>query len=634
MHTNLLLRRLDVVSYKNKSGTDTAQIPVSATVNLYRQGASVRASVTVPISGTPTAVELDDIGGIVAGDDLSINGASPTLSVDSVVDDVAYVLLIFASAEVLAVGDRLTPTTVPRPVAYKDPLGQVSIGTSFTTAIATGRGSAYVWDWRYDYIVNITGVTPRLYADAVGGYVLEAPHMINVLDYASVQAAVDALPPHGGTVFFPRGDYRADTRTSFVPPLILPYDRPVHLLGEGVDATRLINGFPGGGANLDMIYMAGDEQIVEGMTLLGWDLSSGTGRGIVLRRRGPIVTSNAILFNPNIRNVLIWKCGSWGIDVDTTPRDELYQFVVKAAFDNVEVRGCGGTAGGGIHVGGDGSTTLHFKNCQVRGCGNRPLLCDGEVAGPAGVSFIDSIVEHPSDREALWLRFDTCKNLLLQHLWVEGLAPTSGDAVDYLITLTGKCTGVGIYDCFLSRLGSAESLGIDIKAVDVGSEVDGVVVQNTFVECDRVPSSAPILLQTGANHVTVVGGTVHTYTPSEAIEPITVEGSGSIQTVIINAMSRIRLPALTTTQRDALDYVAGGDIIYNSDRNQLHVGTPAGGWRAVLSEGYVRLPSYSSGTRPSVTSDDFGFMIYDTTLGQILYVDNSGAWRKILSDPV
>ena len=630
MSKELLLRRLDVVSYKNKSGSDAAQIPTTATIDLYRQGASVKTAITVPLIVDPTPVVVDDIGGIAVGDDLIVNGAAtPTLTVESVAEGELGLIVSVLSSVSLSVGDRLTPISTPRPNAYRDPIALSAIGTSFTTSSTTGRGSAYVKDYRYDYVMTISGVTPRLYADAVGGYVLSAPYALNVLNFSSIQAAVDALPPKGGMVYIPRGEYNAGTTPAFVAPLTLPYDRSVHLMGDGVDETFLINTFiSGGDPDADLIYVAGDEQIVEGMTLRGpGDIGPATGRGIVLRRRGPIDGTNQILFNPILRNLLIRECPSWGLDIDTTQRDSLYQFVVKAAFDNVEVRTCGTLHGGAIHIGGDGTTTTHFKNCQVRYFGGVGILCDGAVIGPSGVSFLDTIIEQHDPANVDWMRFDSCRNLLLQHLWVE--APTSGTPSHALITLEGECVGVGIYDCLLSRLGGSEA--IDIKVLNVGELCSSVVLQNAYVESTRAPSAPPVVLQEGASQVTIIGGTVHTFSPADATEPLNVDDQGAKQTTLINTMKRIRVPALTTTERDALENVSIGDVIYNSSRGQFHTGTPLGGWLALLSESYVRLPGYASASRPSVTSGDFGFMIYDITLDCILYVDNSGNWRRIVS---
>src|SRR5438132_673393 len=57
-------------------------------------------------------------------------------------------------------------------------------------------------------------------------------------NYLTLQAAVDDLPADGGTVFIPAGTYNRNTSPSFIPPLKLPKDKPVRLLGEGKYATK------------------------------------------------------------------------------------------------------------------------------------------------------------------------------------------------------------------------------------------------------------------------------------------------------------------------------------------------------------------------------------------------------------
>ena len=75
------------------------------------------------------------------------------------------------SAIALTVGQRLIPTNL-RPNIYSDPIGSVAIGTSITTSATDGRASGYLREFRFDYIVRITGLTARLFVDAEGSFAM------------------------------------------------------------------------------------------------------------------------------------------------------------------------------------------------------------------------------------------------------------------------------------------------------------------------------------------------------------------------------------------------------------------------------------------------------------------------------
>jgi len=52
-------------------------------------------------------------------------------------------------------------------------VGDASTGPSYiTTSAADGRGACYLAPYRFDYIVSGTGLTARLFRDAVGSFVM------------------------------------------------------------------------------------------------------------------------------------------------------------------------------------------------------------------------------------------------------------------------------------------------------------------------------------------------------------------------------------------------------------------------------------------------------------------------------
>lgn len=577
--TSYPLNRFEITTYKDKSSTDTAQVPVNATINFYRQGASVKTLTAVGLTVDPVPVPVFDVGAILIGDSLSVNGSTlPSLLVDSVdvANNILNVLLTVGSPITLNVTDRLTPVSLPRPVAYSDLFAVNSLGNSISTNTTSGRGSAYLGTRKVDYIVNIAGSSPRLYSDADGGHVFTAPAWRNVVDYNSVQAAVDSLPPIGGVVYIPAGQYSPASVPLFIPPLVLPFDRPVTILGDGVDKSILIydvihsNSQPIDN-NLDLILVGGDSQTIQGLTLRGSaGLGSGTGRGIVLRRRGvnPITQSNQILYNSTIKDVLVQKCFGVGIDFDTSPRDGLGQFVVISTVENVEVRSC---VGGGVHVGGNGSTTVHFKNLHVRDCAGLAISCQDTSSGPISVSFIDAVVETVSvSSSAKWIVLKDCQNVLFDHLYVEGHPPAQGvDPVDYYLSMTGNCFGISVRDSIFTRYGSANP--IDVKIIRVGAGARNILISNPFVECDVIPTGTPIVIESNVNDITVIGGSLRPGTSAPI--PIMISDDVVNRSTFVNVMSRVRLPRLSSSEIAALgsSSTIKGDIVFDTTANAVRV---------------------------------------------------------------
>ena len=201
------LRRFETVVLKNKSGSDTAQVPASATVAFYRQGSTVKVATSVGLTVDPVPVLVYDVGAVIPGDVLIVQGGSGRLLVESITGtDTLNVLNETGSTIVLAVGARLTPESA-QPRVYNDALGSSAIGSSIATDPATGRASAYVRDKSFDYIVTGTGLSPRVYPDSDGAFVTSLTGWLNAKQFSSIQAAIEALPASGGTVFLPSGRY-------------------------------------------------------------------------------------------------------------------------------------------------------------------------------------------------------------------------------------------------------------------------------------------------------------------------------------------------------------------------------------------------------------------------------------------
>lgn len=114
MSLNARLARYSLTTTKNKSSSDPAQVPTSAVLDVYRQGAVINAAATVPGDEFDFTLTVADIGRVEAGDQLCKNlDFSHTIGVETVVDHNTLIVSNNTSTDfVLAAGDRLVILSV------------------------------------------------------------------------------------------------------------------------------------------------------------------------------------------------------------------------------------------------------------------------------------------------------------------------------------------------------------------------------------------------------------------------------------------------------------------------------------------------------------------------------------------
>lgn len=175
-----ILSRFDVTVYRNLNGViDKAQVPATefeATVQIYRQGATANLPEPTPVPPQGGAdIAVYNTGCIEAGDSVMVDASASTLLVIAV-DIAASTITVendtFAFINVQRYS-RLTPT-VPA-LVFDDPVGTSPLSQPLTPSpSANGRVTAYVKDFRFDYVVTVPGDPRpvRLFVDAVGSYVM------------------------------------------------------------------------------------------------------------------------------------------------------------------------------------------------------------------------------------------------------------------------------------------------------------------------------------------------------------------------------------------------------------------------------------------------------------------------------
>jgi len=594
-----LVKRFEIVVYKDKTpGSDNAQVPALATINIYKQGSTVKTATSVPLTVDPVPVPVYDLGRIVVGDSLVVGVSSNTLLVDSItLPDTLNLLNTSGSTINLAVGARLVPTTAAsRPNVYSDPLGSIALGSSIASDSVSGRANGYIRDRNFDYIVSGAGITPRLFIDASGGFELTAVAWISVLDYPTLQAAVDAVPADGAVVYIPQGPqglpYSSTSLPAYNPPLILPFDRAVRLLGDGSFRTYLQST----DASKDMIQMGGDYSAVEGMTLLGPN-QGGAGRGIVIWRKGdyqiPYQADIArnIVYRAAVRDCRIQWMPSWGIYVDDATRNGLPEFAVWALFDGVEIRENKlnpsepdpTKKGGCVYLGLNGTTTQFFRGCNFKnflGFGVR-------VRQAQGVSLSDCILENGDDSQP-YVSLENCELAALCHCWFEGKTFNASGipTMPYVESSGSLLKNLLIDSCLFTRTGSAAST-INPRAIKIGTLARGVSIRNVQITVGGgKPASGNNHIEIEADAEAIVqGGTLSDNGPTRAPRILDTTGaSGEKRVLLLGALPGLRIPRITLTQRAAVPDWVNGDLVWIVDPNtsgqnlQIMIG---GVWRAV-----------------------------------------------------
>lgn len=189
----------------------------------------------------------------------------------------------YGAAITLGPGDELFPV-MHVPMLYRDASLAHAYGGVLPRTDSAGRWEFYAKEPTIDLTVSGGGLALDARYTAWAGFRLtRANSTLDVRDFESIQEAIDALPPEGGTVFIPAGIwYLTET-------LYTPCDRPCHLLGEGSNyegdkGTVLV-----WTTNTSMLRLRGSNTSVRKMVLrndsAGVSSAEHLGAGIMIGRR-------------------------------------------------------------------------------------------------------------------------------------------------------------------------------------------------------------------------------------------------------------------------------------------------------------------------------------------------------------
>lgn len=280
-----VLRRCEFHLFRDKSSTDTTQVAVvGATLHVYRQGVVVSSPQTNIDEQEIVTIEVEDARLLQVGEVLVRDtpiGAEFQLTAISA-DRRRITIQNMGEFVGLAAGERLRSTGA-QPTLFKDPSGLHPF-TSAPTTDGNGYVAFYAMVPAVDLLVTGGGLTTvRVYTDQRTGWLRDGDSWLNARDFASIQAAIDSLPDHGGTVFIPAGTY------TLTETLYTPCDRPCHLVGEGARVQADGGTVLEWTASTGMVRLRGDQSSLRSMNLvmMGGDAATDEhlGCGVFVGRR-------------------------------------------------------------------------------------------------------------------------------------------------------------------------------------------------------------------------------------------------------------------------------------------------------------------------------------------------------------
>ena len=362
---------------------------------------------------------------------------------------------------------------------------------------------------------------------------------------------MNAIPHSGGVVYIPAGGYNNQTVPAFIPPLILPPDRPLRLLGDGSGVTGLSVSLDN--TTNDLIIMAGNYQSIEGLSLSGprfIDIGqTGPGVGVRIKRTGS--DNDRDMFGILLRDVAIRYTADYGLVVDgsTDSGQITNNFSVWAEYHHLEIsdpgKGCVWIQQPASAPQPNASTTQYFTDCifqRFRDSGIR-------VASANGVMLRNCIIQgggaaNPADGSGVNLT--DSNSVVLDSCWFENLAQT-------MIVADGTYCGLAVRSCLFVHQST------QVAYIELRGTGKAVEISNTAIIESTKPSSGHHVKIGQTCEAVVSGGSVRSDTLGAAYE-LDVDDQ-SLKSVLSGAMWRLRLPVLTVDERDALTGLRAGDMV-------------------------------------------------------------------------
>ena len=300
------LRKLGFTITRDFSGSDARQVPASATLTPYREGAVASAGASVVALATGVAVTIFDKGRLEVGDtlqlasDLIAGSGTPTITVATIVSPTSITVDHSTGGTMtISIDDYLVPTNAT-PTLYDERSGASTLAT-WTSDGTTGRADAWASERFINILVSGSGLDSQMLHDEAAG---DSGQIINVKDFPTIQDAIDFAEP-GATVYLPSDNYAAEA---------LVITEKITLLGDGIgnnltgEAGTILNQVDTSSHIISCVTDQADYITIKGMRLQGVS-SSGTGNGINMVASGSGVRISQV----KLDDLFIVNCANHGV---------------------------------------------------------------------------------------------------------------------------------------------------------------------------------------------------------------------------------------------------------------------------------------------------------------------------------
>ena len=381
--------------------------------------------------------------------------------------------------------------------------------------------------------------------------------MLNATDFASVQDAVNSIPPGGGAVYVPRGVWTdtAVPRYSAVgsSTLTLPSDRPVRIMGDGPDATILRSG----NSSQPIVTVPSDGSALERLTIESTAPLPGSGtpsRGILVGR------TNQALKRFTTVDVTVRNTPGYGLYVRGKEGGET---TLSIWGHHSRLRVVGNLSEGGVWIG-PACTTQVLLDCIVESFKGWGL----KAQGAEGVTLNSCTFEDSLDHAQPYVALDNSNCVVLDRCWFEswGAADTQ-----YFIQVANIARCIEVRSTHFIRNDSVSTA----KVVTIDGFARGVLLVNLDVGLGVAPTGTDdVRIQNANSEVVLIGGAI---AQPANYNPLRIQGA-TVLTSLLETNGRIRVPQAAGT--GGLTDVANGDIVYNSSTSKLNIRV-GGAWQGV-----------------------------------------------------
>jgi len=230
---------------------------------------------------------------------------------------------------------------------------------------AQGRATFYYIGPLYDGILS-SGGQLRYLIDQGGGIDTRLADQVSVLDYASFQAAHDALPAAGGIILVPPGTYSKDTLPAFKGLVVT---KPVAMIGVANGQARglsvLLHDDPNG-LDTDSIFLnVYGGCLLQNLYIWRPSAQAGAGRGVRWYKAG----SPAPMVGLTLDNVTVENSPNWSFELlcDGYVTANTSSYISKLVM--IDCTAFHAASGGSLSLGGAGSNNNFFTRCEFDGPG-------------------------------------------------------------------------------------------------------------------------------------------------------------------------------------------------------------------------------------------------------------------------